>query len=138
MLDVAWAKGKGRVPMSDRKVAHCYLLNTQNGWSYGPVSIKGEPKQYWSPTTNFGMLHAGQAKVIHDYWGVAFLADCPFGGMGWENRPTFLWPSSQKNPDADEHTSPFQERQHISKTCSARWRSWQGTDKAPRNSTFTP
>ena len=52
------------------------------------------------PTTNFAFFHAGQPKVIHDYWGQAFVKDCPFGGMGWEFRPTFLWPRSQ--PDDNE------------------------------------
>ena len=98
-LDVAWAKGKSWVAASDRKVQHCYLQNTQNGNSYGPLSINAE--QFFVPTTNFAFFHAGQPKVIHDYWGQAFMKDCPFGGMGWEFRPTFLWPRNQPedNPD---------------------------------------
>ena len=97
-LDVPWAKGKGKVSQNSNKVQHCFLLNTQNGCSYGPVSIQAE--QFFVPTTNFCFFHAGQPKVIHDYWGQAFLQDCPFGGMGWEFRPTFLWPRNQ--PDDDE------------------------------------
>ena len=97
-LDIAWAKGKGKVSQNSNKVQHCFLLNTQNGCSYSPVSIQAE--QFFVPTTNFCFFHAGQPKVIHDYWGQAFLKDCPFGGMGWEFRPTFLWPRSQ--PDEDE------------------------------------
>ena len=81
-LDVAWARGKGRVSQTERKVQHCFLQNTQNGNSYGPMSINAE--QFFVPTTNFAFFHAGQPKVIHDYWGQAFLKDCPFGGMGWE------------------------------------------------------
>eukprot|EP00435_Cladocopium_sp_Y103_P022952 s1998_g5.t1 len=96
-LDVAWAKGKGRAPQSDRKVQHCYLQNTQNGQSYGPLSINSE--QFFVPTTNFAFFHAGQPKVVHDYWGQAFIKDCPFGGMGWEFRPTFLWPRDQPEHD---------------------------------------
>ena len=97
-LDVPWAKGKGKVSPNANKVQHCFLLNTQNGCSYGPVSIQAE--QFFVPTTNFAFFHAGQPKVIHDYWGQAFVKDCPFGGMGWEFRPTFLWPRSQ--PDDNE------------------------------------
>ena len=97
-LDVAWAKGKGRVGHTDRKVQHCYLQNTQNGNSYGPLSVNAE--QFFVPTTNFAFFHAGQPKVIHDYWGQAFMKDCPFGGMGWEFRPTFLFPRDQ--PENDE------------------------------------
>ena len=94
----SWARGKGKVSPNPNKVQHCFLLNTQNGCSYGPVSIQAE--QFFVPTTNFAFFHAGQPKVIHDYWGQAFVKDCPFGGMGWEFRPTFLWPRSQ--PDDDE------------------------------------
>ena len=97
-LDVAWARGKGRVSQTERKVQHCFLQNTQNGNSYGPMSINAE--QFFVPTTNFAFFHAGQPKVIHDYWGQAFLKDCPFGGMGWEFRPTYLWPRDQ--PEHDE------------------------------------
>ena len=97
-LDVAWARGKGRVSQTERKVQHCFLQNTQNGNSYGPMSINSE--QFFVPTTNFAFFHAGQPKVIHDYWGQAFLKDCPFGGMGWEFRPTYLWPRDQ--PEHDE------------------------------------
>ena len=105
MLDVAWAQGKSRVPMSDRKIQHCYLLNTQNGWSYGPLSIKSE--QHFVPSTNFAMFHAGQAKVIHDYWGQVYLPGCPFADMGWEFRPTFLWPRSQRKKDSARHHVTF-------------------------------
>ena len=87
MLDVPWALGKGRVKMDPGKVAHCYLLNTQNGWSFGPCSVKAE--QYHAPTTNFGMFHAGQATVVHEYWGTVFTAGCPFKGMGWGKPPNF-------------------------------------------------
>lgn len=98
-LDVAWAKGKGRVTHTDRKVQHCFLQNTQNGNSYGPLSINAE--QFFVSTTNFAFFHAGQPKVVHDYWGQAFMKDCPFGGMGWEFRPTFLWPRDQPEYDPD-------------------------------------
>ena len=43
----------------------------------------------------------GQPKVVHDYWGQAFMKDCPFGGMGWEFRPTFLWPRDQPEDDPE-------------------------------------
>ena len=92
-LDIEWARGKGGTAASDRKVQRCYLQNTQNGQSYGPLSINAE--QFFVPTTNFAVFHAGQAKVVHDYWGQAFLKDCHFGGMGWEFRPTFLWPRTR-------------------------------------------
>ena len=98
-LDIAWAKGKGRVAHSDRKVQHSFLQNAQNGNSYGPMSINAE--QFFVPTTNFAFFHAGQPKVVHDYWGQAFMKDCPFGGMGWEFRPTFLWPRDQPEDDPE-------------------------------------
>ena len=57
------------------KVQHCYLQNMHNGLGLGPVSINSE--QVFVPTTNFAMFHAGQPRVIHDYWG-HFPAKLPF------------------------------------------------------------
>ena len=95
VLDIGFAKSRGgRVQMDAGKVNYGYLLDTQNGWEYGPVSIKGQKEQYHVPTTNFGMFHLGQPKLIHDFWGQTFMEGCPFGGMGWETRPTFLWPAN--------------------------------------------
>ena len=102
VLDTAWSLGKQRVPQSSDKVQYGYLLDTQNGWAYGPCSIKGNPVQYHAPVTNFGMFHAGQPKVIHDFWGAVFTQGCPFSGMGYENRPTFLWAQDQPD-DNPEH-----------------------------------
>ena len=69
-------------PKDKEKVDYGYLLDTQNGWAYGPVSIKGEKHQFFAPTTNFGMFHAAQPRAIHEFWGAAFTQGCPFGGMG--------------------------------------------------------
>ena len=44
-LDVAWATSKGKKEHSTHKVQHCFLQNTQNGLSYGPVSI--HPEQFF-------------------------------------------------------------------------------------------
>lgn len=63
-LDTAWAKGKNKVKPTERKIEHGYLQNTQNGQSYGPLSINAE--QFYIPTTNFATFLCGQAKVIHD------------------------------------------------------------------------
>ena len=100
VYDVAWAKGKSRTPQDKNKIQMCYLQDTQNGGRYGPLSINAE--QYFVPSTNFAMWHAGQAKVIHDFWGAAFFRDCPFGQMGWEFRPTFLWPRNQPDDNTEE------------------------------------
>ncbi|CAE7256166.1 unnamed protein product [Symbiodinium microadriaticum] len=56
-LDVAWATSRGKGQHTPMKVQHCYLQNTQNGLGYGPVSINSE--QFFVPTTNFAMFHAG-------------------------------------------------------------------------------
>ena len=101
ILDTPWAMGKNLRPEDKEKVDYGYLLDTQNGWAYGPVSIKGEKHQYFAPTTNFGMFHAAQPRAIHEFWGAAFTQGCPFGGMGWETRPTFWWARSHKD-DEDE------------------------------------
>ena len=89
-VDVAWAKGKGKTQPTPMKINQAYLQNTQNGQAYGPLSINAE--QFYIPTTNFTYFHAAQPKLVHDYWGQSFFADCPFNGMGWEFRPTFLFP----------------------------------------------
>ena len=74
-LDTAWAKGRNKV-LPNERVEHSYLQNTQNGLlSYGPLSINAE--QYYVATTNFGNFLCGQAKIIHDYWGMSLTADCP-------------------------------------------------------------
>ena len=48
------------------------------------------------------MFHAGQTKVMHDFWGAAFMQDCPFGHMGWEFRPAFLWQRNQADDNPVE------------------------------------
>ena len=99
VVDTPWACGKKRVQKDKEKVDYSYLLGTQNGWEYGPVSIKSEKAQYHVATTNFGMFHAAQPRAIHEFWGAVFTPDCPFSGMGWENRPTFWWARSHRNDD---------------------------------------
>ena len=105
-LATAWAKGRNKVKPTERKIEHAYLQNTQNGQSYGPLSINAE--QFYIPTTNFATFLCGQAKVIHDYWGMSFVADCPFNPMGWEFRPTFLWPTKIPEPSPEEPHVTFQ------------------------------
>ena len=50
-MDLTWARGKGRAAPNERKVQqHCCLQNTQNGQSYGPISVNAE--QFFVPTTS--------------------------------------------------------------------------------------
>ena len=93
VLDTGFAMGGIRATRDPQKIDYAYLLEAQNGWAYGPASIKGDKTQYYCRTTQFGMFHMGQSRTIHSFWGSAFVRGCPFAGMGWETRPTFSRPN---------------------------------------------
>ena len=103
LLDHAHAKRNA--DPSERKVNFHYLLECQNGCDYGPRSVKSGP-QVHIPTTNMGLLHLGQAKCIHDYWGQCFDPKSLIHGLGVEGRPTFLFPGKVRAPQPQCDATP--------------------------------
>ena len=102
-LDVPRARGKGKAAPSDCKVQHCYPQNTQNGLFYGPPSINAE--QFFVPTTNFTAFHAGQTKVVHDYWGPTRFITIPPHPKSTQGGPAHLYPKPHRAVCLGPHTS---------------------------------
>ena len=87
---------------SERKIDFHTILEMQNGGGYGPKSFKNQPKrQYHVPVTNFGMLHLGQPACVHDFWGRVCFPASAIRGLGFENRPTFLFAGPSPEDDGD-------------------------------------
>ena len=85
VVDTVHAMGGGRFnPKRDpEKINFHYILGTQNGFSYGPTSVKSnKEKQYYVNTTQFGFFHCAQPKAVHEYWGHTMRASSPISGQG--------------------------------------------------------
>ena len=90
VLDTAWAMGGMRATKDPQKIDYAYLLEAQNGWAYGPASIKGDKTQYHCRTTQFGMFHMGQSKTIHDFGGLCVCSRLPLRWHGLGNQAYIL------------------------------------------------
>ena len=102
-LDCPWAMGKTN-DKNPGKIDFGECLETQNGLDFGPTSTKGAAEQVHVARTNLGLLHLGQPRSIHDYWGQAFEAKSAIRGVGYETRPWFLFAGRVSEGDADAPT----------------------------------
>ena len=113
-LDCPYAQG--RVPeKNERKVDMHELLETQNGLAFGPTSTKSAKEQVHVLRTNVGIFHFGQPRAIHDFWGQNFEMKSNIRGLGFENRPWFLWCERQDETDS---STPSVSNRPVSIFCS--------------------
>lgn len=107
-LDCDFVSGCAR-QKDAQKVDFHSILSTQNGFGFGPKSLKSKKdKQYHAPRTNFGCFLAGQARAIHEFFGATMTRASRVRGLGFEHRPLFLWAERQDDCKEDEPFVSFE------------------------------
>ncbi len=74
------------------------ILETQNAWPFGPISLKSCPRQFYCHDTNLGLYMMGQPAtgVASTIFGVARSSTClPYEALAWSTDLLALAPFRQ-------------------------------------------